>query len=136
MYNKVLTAAAARIKAKLPSHAVYIDEIPQESDGKIFVRVIEDAREQFCHRTHYHFDLEALYFQAEHDAFTYGKWVDAMFAALKNIEVDGLVLTFKEKSARQDADNRFYQFFFALDFTVVQVPVGDPMQTLKTTILE
>ena len=136
MYNKVLTAVAAKIKAELSAHAVYIDEIPRESDGKIFVRIIEDVREDFCHRTRYHFDFEALYFQAEHDTFTYGEWVDAMFPALKSIEVDGLVLPFKEKSARQDADNRFYQFLFALDFTVVQIPTGNPMQTLKTTILE
>lgn len=136
MYNKVLTASAAKIKVGIPSHAVYTDEIPQNADGKIFVRIIEDAREDFCNRTHYHFDLEALYFQEEHDTFTYGQWVDAMFAALKTADVDGLALTFKDRRARQDADNRFYQFLFALDFTVMGIERGDPMQTLTTTIKE
>ncbi len=136
MYNKVLTAVAANIKAALSAHAVYINEIPRESDGNIFVRIIEDAREDFCYRTHYHFDFEALYFQAEHDTFTYGEWVDAMFAALKTIEADDLLLIVKEKSARQDTDNRFYQFLFALDFTVIEIPTSEPMETLKTTISE
>lgn len=136
MYNTILRAAAARIAAKLPKSPVYIDEIPQKADGSTFVRIVEDAREKYCNRRHFSFSMEVLYFQSEHDTLAYGQWVSDMYEALDRIIVDGFVLFPKNCSARQDTDNRFYQFTMDIDFILFSIPKNDPMETLKTDISE
>ena len=136
MYNTILNAVAGQIAAKIPSSPVYVDEIPQNTDGSTFVRIVEDARSNGCNRSRYDFSMEVLHFQAAHDTFTYGEWVDSIYTALDRIEIGEIVLFPKNCSARQDRDNRFYQFTFDLDFTLVGIPQNELMETLKTDISE
>lgn len=135
-YGAIFSAIAAAVHRAFPNKPIYINEIPANADGAIFIRMVEAAVIDLGNRKRYTPMFEISYYLADGDTFAYNEWLDGIFSELQSIAVEEKVLMTFDKRARHDTDSRSYQFTFSLDYSLYTIYGGEMMRNLKTNITE
>ena len=78
--------------------------------------------------------FQILYFRADQDALAYQDWAEALYDGFRALEIDGRTVRLKNCRAREDGEQRCYQFTFDADLLFREARGGETMQTLAQTI--
>lgn len=71
--NELTRAAAARLRALWPDRPVYVDDIPREADGCLYIGLIDSEQgQELDRRFKRSVSFQILYFRADQDALAYG----------------------------------------------------------------
>ena len=135
-YGAIFSAIADAVHRAFPEKPIYINEIPANADGVVFIRMVEAAVTDFGNRKRYTPMFEISYYLADGDTFSYNEWLDGIFPALQSITVEENILLTFDKRARHDTDSRSYQFTFSLDYSLYTIRGSEMMSDLKTIITE
>ena len=73
--NHFLEAVAAKLLGLWPDRKVFVDRIPQESDGNFFVGIIESSQQSHLDRRRQRtVQMEVLYFLQSDDTMDFQDW--------------------------------------------------------------
>lgn len=128
--NKFLEAIAFKLINLWPDRHVFVNEIPKDSDGNFFIRVVEITQEKkLDRRRRKTVQFEILYFLASKDNLEFNLWAETMLDEFETIlvceETEPTNITesdilhsirLSNISARKDSDSRVFQFLFDADF--------------------
>lgn len=134
--NDFMQAAGERLESLWPDREVKVDKIPRDADGCFFLGLLESSQSRKLGRRYLRpMSFQVLYFLKSEDILSYQEWAEAMYDGFRLLEVPDGVATRtvrpKNCSARQDSNQRYYQFLFDLDLIFLEVPEpGTPMDTL------
>ena len=78
--------------------------------------------------------FQILYFRADQDALAYQDWAEALYDGFRTLEAGGRTVRLKNCGARENGEQRCYQFTFDADLLFWEVRGGETMQTLAQTI--
>lgn len=134
--NNFLESIAMKLVGLWSDRHVFVNEIPKDSDGNFFVRVVDAAQEKKLDRRRRRtVKFEVLYFMASKDNLEFNEWAEAMFDEFEYLSVhektevvDGVetdvrrTIRLKNINARKDDDQRVFQFLFDADFYFVITP--------------
>lgn len=155
--NKFLEAVASKLVGLWPDRHVYVNEIPKDSDGNLFVGIIETTQEKkLDRRRSRHIQIEVLYFLASKDNPDFNDWAESMIDNFESLSVyektvtqDGKTsdvfrtVTLTDVSATKDTDARVYRFLFDADFYFVITPETIPSMyyldqnnTIRSEVIE
>jgi hypothetical protein len=138
--NNFVEAIAAKLAALWPDRKVYIDEIPKDADGQLFVGIIESGQEKHLDRRRKRsIQFEVLYFLTSKENMGFNAWAEAMYDQFETLtvqETDHKTRTIRltGQKAKQNKNACVYQFTFDADFFFVLAPPETPsMETLYQT---
>ena len=147
--NNFLEAVAEKLVGLWPDRHVFVNEIPKDSDGNFFVRIIEATQEKkLDRRRRRHVQIEVLYFLASKDNLDFNEWSEKMldeFESLTVVETESRsrLVRLTNVTARKDDDSRVYQFLFDADFYFVITPEVIPTMyyldqdnTIRSEVIE
>lgn len=134
--NNFLESIAMKLVGLWSDRHVFVNEIPKDSDGNFFVRVVDTSQEKKLDRRRRRtVQFEVLYFLASKDNLEFNEWAETMFDEFESLSVhektevvDGVetdvrrTIRLKNISARKDDDQRVFQFLFDTDFYFVITP--------------
>lgn len=133
--NELTWAAAARLRALWPDRPVYVDDIPREADGCLYIGLIDSEQgQELDRRFKRSVSFQILYFRADQDALAYQDWAEALYDGFRTLEAGGRTVRLKNCGARENGEQRCYQFTFDADLLFWEVRGGETMQTLAQTI--
>lgn len=133
--NELTRAAAARLRALWPDRPVYVDDIPREADGCLYIGLIDSEQgQELDRRCKRSVSFQILYFRADQDALAYQDWAEALYDGFRTLEAGGRTVRLKNRSAREDGEQRCYLFTFDADLLFWEAVSGETMQTLAQTI--
>ncbi len=130
--NNFIESVAEKLVRQWPDRHVFVNEIPKDSDGNFFVRVVTTTQEKKLDRRRRRTtSFEVLYFLASKDNLEFNAWAETMFdefEILSVIETEGVRrgVRLKNVTARKDDDSRVYSFTFDADFYFVIAPEAIP----------
>ncbi len=130
--NHFLEAVAVKLVGLWPDRHVYVNEIPKDSDGNLFVGIVETTQEKKLDRRRLrHVQIEILYFLASKNNIDYNEWAEAMLDAFETLTVTetesrSRLVRLTNITTRKDDDSRVYQFLFDADFYFVITPEAIP----------
>ena len=78
--------------------------------------------------------FQILYFRADQDALAYQDWAEALYDGFRTLEAGGRTVRLKNRSARENGEQRCYLFTFDADLLFWEAVSGETMQTLAQTI--
>lgn len=132
--NDFTRAAAARLRELWPERKVCVNNIPREVDGRLYIGLIDSEQgRELDRRFRRSVSFHVLYFCNVRDALAYQEWVEAMYDGFRALDVDGRTVRLKNCRAREDAEQRCYQFTFDADILFWEARSGEPMQALEQT---
>lgn len=134
--NNFLESIAMKLVGLWSDRHVFVNEIPKDSDGNFFVRVVDTSQEKKLDRRRRRtVKFEVLYFMASKDNLEFNAWAETMFDEFETLSVhektevvDGVesdvrrTIRLTNISARKDVDQRVFQFLFDADFYFVITP--------------
>lgn len=134
--NNFLESIAMKLVGLWSDRHVFVNEIPKDSDGNFFVRVVDTSQEKKLDRRRRRtVKFEVLYFMASKDNLEFNAWAETMFDEFESLSVhektefvNGVekdvrrVIRLTNVSARKDDDQRVFQFLFDADFYFVITP--------------
>lgn len=133
--NELTRAAAARLRALWPDRPVYVDDIPREADGCLYIGLIDSEQgQELDRRCKRSVSFQILYFRADQDALAYQDWAEALYDGFRTLEAGGRTVRLKNRSARENGEQRCYLFTFDADILFWEAVSGETMQTLAQTI--
>lgn len=133
--NELTRAAAARLRALWPDRPVYVDDIPREADGCLYIGLIDSEQgQELDRRFKRSVSFQILYFRADQDALAYQDWAEALYDGFRTLEAGGRTVRLKNCGARENGEQRCYQFTFDADLLFWEVRGGGTMQALAQTI--
>lgn len=133
--NELTWAAAARLRALWPDRPVYVDDIPREADGCLYIGLIDSEQgQELDRRFKRSMSFQILYFRADQDALAYQDWAEALYDGFRALEIDGRTVRLKNCRARENGEQRCFQFTFDADLLFWEARGGETMQTLAQTI--
>lgn len=133
--NELTWAAAARLRALWPDRPVYVDDIPREADGCLYIGLIDSEQgQELDRRFKRSVSFQILYFRADQDALAYQDWAEALYDGFRTLEAGGRTVRLKNCGARENGEQRCYQFTFDADLLFWEAVSGETMQTLAQTI--
>ncbi len=133
--NELTRAVAARLRALWPDRPVYVDDIPREADGCLYIGLIDSEQgQELDRRFKRSVSFQILYFRADQDALAYQDWAEALYDGFRTLEAGGRTVRLKNRSARENGGQRCYQFTFDADLLFWEVRGGGTMQALAQTI--
>ena len=122
-------------RAVWPDRPVYVDDIPREADGCLYIGLIDSEQgQELDRRFKRSMSFQILYFRADQDALAYQDWAEALYDGFRALEIDGRTVRLKNCRAREDGEQRCYQFTFDADLLFREARGGETMQTLAQTI--
>lgn len=130
-------AAAQRLRELWPERKVYVDKIPKNADGNLFLGVIDSDQDgELDRRFRRSVRFEACYFLQSEDNMDYLAWAETMYDAFRVLEVSdgGQVRRVRliNRKARQNSDQRYYQFLFEVSSVLWEAPAaGDVMERIE-----
>lgn len=131
-----IEALAGVLLQHWPDKNVYAHEIPQDVDGVHFVRMVDSNQVRGLDRRYIRYmTFEVVYFLKNKDTLDFLDWEDTMYDYMERLDVkEDEDVTRRIKTynwqARQDSDNRMYQFIFDVAFNFVVEP--DEIPTMYT----
>lgn len=133
--NELTRAVAARLRTLWPDRPVYVDDIPREADGCLYIGLIDSEQgQELDRRFKRSVSFQILYFRADQDALAYQDWAEALYDGFRTLEAGGRTVRLKNCGARENGEQRCYQFTFDADLLFWEVRGGETMQTLAQTI--
>ena len=134
--NNFLESIAMKLVGLWSDRHVFVNEIPKDSDGNFFVRVVDTSQEKKLDRRRRRtVQFEVVHFLASKDNLEFNAWAETMFDEFETLSVhektkvvDGVetdvhrTIRLKNISARKDDDQRVFQFLFDADFYFVITP--------------
>ena len=103
--NELTRAAAARLRALWPDRPVYVDDIPREADGCLYIGLIDSEQgQELDRRFKRSVSFQILYFRADQDALAYQDWAEALYDGFRTLEAGGRTVRLKNRSARKNGD--------------------------------
>lgn len=134
--NNFLESIAMKLVGLWSDRHVFVNEIPKDSDGNFFVRVVDTSQEKKLDRRRRRtVQFEVIYFLASKDNLEFNAWAETMFDEFETLSVhektevvDGVesdvrrTIRLTNISARKDVDQRVFQFLFDADFYFVITP--------------
>lgn len=133
--NELTRAAAARLRALWPDRPVYVDDIPRKADGCLYIGLIDSEQgQELDRRFKRSVSFQILYFRADQDALAYQDWAEALYDRFRTLEAGGRTVRLKNRSARENGEQRCYLFTFDADLLFWEAVSGETMQTLAQTI--
>ena len=133
--NELTRAVAARLRALWPDRPVYVDDIPREADGCLYIGLIDSEQgQELDRRFKRSVSFQILYFRADQDALAYQDWAEALYDGFRTHEAGGRTVRLKNRSARENGEQRCYLFTFDADLLFWEAVSGETMQTLAQTI--
>lgn len=138
--NNFLESIAMKLVGLWSDRHVFVNEIPKDSDGNFFVRVVDTSQEKKLDRRRRRtVQFEVIYFLASKDNLEFNEWAETMFDEFESLSVhektefvNGVekdvrrVIRLTNVSARKDDDQRVFQFLFDADFHFVISPEAIP----------
>ena len=77
--NELTRAVAARLRTLWPDRPVYVDDIPREADGCLYIGLIDSEQgQELDRRFKRSMSFQILYFRADQDALAYQDWAEAL----------------------------------------------------------
>ena len=133
--NELTRAVAARLRTLWPDRPVYGDDIPREADGCLYIGLIDSEQgQELDRRFKRSMSFQILYFRADQDALAYQDWAEALYDGFRALEIDGRTVRLKNCRARENGEQRCFQFTFDADLLFWEARGGETMQTLAQTI--
>lgn len=133
--NELTRAVAARLRTLWPDRPVYVDDIPREADGCLYIGLIDSEQgQELDRRFKRSMSFQILYFRADQDALAYQDWAEALYDGFRALEIDGRTVRLKNCRARENGEQRCFQFTFDADLLFWEARGGETMQTLAQTI--
>ncbi len=133
----LIRAIAAKLTALWPGSQVFVDEIPRQADGNLFIGLIDsEQRRGLGLRRERLYQFEVLYFLRSRKNMDFWAWAESMYQHFDELTVDtgagARVVHLTGQAARSDDDNRVYQFMFNAEIMGVHLPeITDPMEELQ-----
>ena len=86
--NHFSEAVAAKLSGLWPDRKVFVDRIPQESDGNFCVGIIESSQQSHLGRRRQRtVQMEVLYFLQSDDTMNFQEWAESMYDHFEKLEV-------------------------------------------------
>lgn len=131
---KVLEGVAMGLGDIIPGAPVYIDRIPREIDGSVFVGLVScDSRWELMNRRVETFHIEILHFLNSEDATIFAIWAEKMHRGLRTVRVGESRVYARELSSRK-LDDRTYQVTLSLELVLKESISGKAMTGLSQEV--
>lgn len=129
--NDFVDAIAQKLRDLWPDRNVYVDEIPQGTDGNFYVGVIEsDQGKRLGLRRVRTYQFEVLYFLRTNENLEYYAWAETMFDQFEDLQVGAHFCHLTNQTAQKSIE-RVYQFLFNANLNFVYQEVsGNEMEVL------
>ncbi|SBV94353.1 hypothetical protein KL86CLO1_10502 [uncultured Eubacteriales bacterium] len=133
----LVRAAGQRLQELWPERKVRVDKIPKDADGSFFLGVIDSDHDgELDRRFRRSARFEVCYFLQSEDNLDYLAWAETMYDSFRVLEVnDGdriRRVKLINRKARQDSDQRYYQFLFDVESVLWEtVTSGEVMEKLE-----